>query len=357
MTHRIGEGGFFTPENLIGQVGQPLKGMAQQVLALAVGVQLHLRVNGHDVFDKVQISKGDSCLQRVDADAAVGTEHVVHMKLPNALLCLFLKAFRIRREVGVLVAKQLVGDLAGEQHPDIGVFMDIFAHQIHADAGPDGGDVVGTQQLHHGFQRLQHILFVADDLRMVAADEACHLPGVFQVNGIDVHADGKGFDGIGTFSGGNGADQRGVQAAGQQEAHLGIGNQTLADTGDEFFPDAPTDGFQIVVVIACHLGDVAIADELPVLIEMSRGEGLHFGIQEQKVFRLAGKDDGALCITGIVQGADADGVPGGNEGIPLRVVEDAGKFRVQHGKHIGAVLFIQRQQNLAVGVAVEGVVR
>ena len=60
-------------------------------------------------------------------------------------------------EVRVLVAEQLVGDLAGQQHPDVGVLVDGLAAQVHAHAGPDGGDVVGAQQGDDLLQRVQHL--------------------------------------------------------------------------------------------------------------------------------------------------------------------------------------------------------
>ena len=39
--------------------------------------------------------------------------------------------------------------------------------EVHADGRPDGGDVPGGQQLHHGGQRLQHVLLGDDHLGVV----------------------------------------------------------------------------------------------------------------------------------------------------------------------------------------------
>ena len=77
------------------------------------------------------------------------------------------------------------------------MLVDVFAHQIHADGGADGGNIVSAQKLHHIRQRFQHVFFRNNDLGMVGTDVVCHLFGVFQIDGIDVHADGKGFDGFG----------------------------------------------------------------------------------------------------------------------------------------------------------------
>ena len=55
----------------------------------------------------------------------------------------------------------------------------------------------------------------------------------------------------------------------------------------------------------------------------------------------------------VIEGPDADGVPGGDE-LPRRaVIDDAGKLRVQHGKHSRAILPVQGEQDLAVGPASE----
>ena len=56
-------------------------------------------------------------------------------------------------EVGVLVAEQLVGNFAGQQHADVGLLVDGLAQQVHAHAGTDGGDVPGAQQPDDLFQR------------------------------------------------------------------------------------------------------------------------------------------------------------------------------------------------------------
>ena len=184
-----------------------LKGMAQQVFSHVVGVHLHGRINGHDIFYKVQVAEGHPGLQGVDGDAAVRPQDVVHINLVHPLFGLGLKAPGVGGEVGVFIAEELVADLPGEDHPDIRPLMDGLAAQVHAHAGPDGGDVPGAQQRDEPIQGIQHILPGHDDLRVVRADEGGGLPGVFQVDGVGVHADGEGADRGTAPPGGDGAHQ------------------------------------------------------------------------------------------------------------------------------------------------------
>ena len=85
--------------------------------------------------------------------------------------------------------------------------MDGFAQQIHAHAGSDGRDIKCAQQLDNGFQSLKNIFFGDDDFRVITADILCNLFGIFQVNGIFAHTDGKGADRLFAFFGSDGTDQ------------------------------------------------------------------------------------------------------------------------------------------------------
>ena len=106
------------------------------------------------------------------------------MKLPDALFSLCLKFLGRGGKVRVLVAEELVGNFTGQQHPQIRMLMNVVAHQIHADGGPDGGDVIGAKQGHHLGQGFQHIFLCNNDLPVVGTDKVRYLPGVFEVNGV-----------------------------------------------------------------------------------------------------------------------------------------------------------------------------
>ena len=145
MSHRIGESGFFPPEDIIRQIAKTFKSMAQQVLALTILIQLHFRIDGHNVFHEVQVAKGNSGFQRVEADAAVSPENIVHMKFLDPLLCFFLESIRRGGKIRIFISEQLVRNLTGKKNADIRVFVNVLAYQIHADAGANGGNIKGTQ--------------------------------------------------------------------------------------------------------------------------------------------------------------------------------------------------------------------
>ena len=85
-----------------------LKGMAQQIFALPVDVDLFRRVDAHDIPDKLQIPKGHPCLHAVGGDAPVRPEDVVHVQLPDALLALPLEGLRGYRDMTRV--EQVCGD-------------------------------------------------------------------------------------------------------------------------------------------------------------------------------------------------------------------------------------------------------
>ena len=135
------------------------------------------------------------------------------MQLADPLLCFKLERFGRRRKICVFIAEQLVGDLAGKEHPDIGVFMDVLTDQIHTDTCPDRSNIESAQQFDYGLQCSQHIFLGDNDLGVVTADVICHLLCVLQVNGILTHADGKSSDGGPALPCCNGTHQGRVQTA------------------------------------------------------------------------------------------------------------------------------------------------
>ena len=89
---------------------------------------------------------------------------------------------------------------------------------------------------------------------------------------------------------------------------------------------------------------------------MSRGEGQYFSRrQAQQVLGLAGKEDNSLAVISVIEGADADGITGGDVLLSLTVIEDAGEFRIQHPEHLHPVFPVQREQQLTVRVAGKGI--
>ena len=355
MAHRVGEGRLLSPQNVLGQDMVIGKGLAEQIFAHVVVVHFQLGVNAHHIAHKVQIAERHSRLDGVYGDAAVGPEHIVHVKLVDPLLGLVLERLGAGSEVGVLVAEQLVGNLAGQQHPDVGLLVDGLAAQIHAHAGPDGGDVPGAQHGDDLLQGVQHLLAGHKDLRVVGTDVVGHFPGVLQVDGVLIHADGEGTDLLSQHDGADGAHQGGVQAAGEQEAQGSVSVQSLVNAGDQLVADVLAGGLQIVVGVTADGGQVGVTDELSVGVIVTGREGADLLAQADEVLGLAGEHDTAILVIAVEQRPDADGVPGGDEGVRGGIVDDEGELGVQPGKHAQAVLVEQGQQDLAVAAALEGV--
>ena len=353
VAYSIREGGLFAPQDLRRQP-IALKGLAQQILTLAVAVQLLFRVNGHDVTHKIQITKGHAGLDAVGGDAAVGAQHIVHVQLTDALLALLLESIGGGGVVGVLVAEQLIGNLAGQQHADIGLLVDGLAQQIHAHAGADGGDIPGAQQADDLFQTVDDHIPVDDDLVVLAAQIFCGLARIFQINGIGVHANGKGADGFAKLLGGNGAHQRGIQTAGEQEAHRGICVQTLLYACDQLFADVPQHGVHVVLHGGGHIGNVLIADEAAIAVVAANGEGPDVVAPANEVLHLGGECDLVAGLgVAVEQRTDADGVAGGDEPVLAGIVHDKRELGVHVAEHIQTVLIVQRQQDLTVAVGLE----
>ena len=62
-----------------------LKGMAQQILALVILVQLHFGVNCHNILNEVKVTERNSCFKGIYGDTPVRTENIVHMELADTL--------------------------------------------------------------------------------------------------------------------------------------------------------------------------------------------------------------------------------------------------------------------------------
>ena len=141
----------------------------------------------------------------------------------------------------------------------------------------------------------------------------------------------------------------------RRKAHLGVGDQALLHPGRQLLPDLPAGGVHAVPADLFHLGHIPVGVKLPSLIVAARGEGQDLLTQAQQVFGLAGEEDGPRRVVAVIQGPYAEGVPGGDELVPLPVVEDQGELRVQLPEHGRALFPVKGQQHLAVAAAVKGV--
>ena len=209
--------------------------------------------------------------------------------------------------------------------------------------------------MHDRFQRRDHLVRRHIHFSVLRTDEIGDLPGVFQVDGVLAHADGKGADRFFALPCGDGADKGGIKAAGEQKAHLCVRRQPLFHPGDQFFADLLAGGLKVVAADAVHLCDIAVADEPAAFIVVSRGERKDLFAKSDEIFRLTGKQDDAACVVSVVQRTDADGIARGDEFVRFAVVDHTGEFGVQPGKQIRAVFKIHGEQDLAVAVACKSI--
>ena len=178
---------------------------------------------------------------------------------------------------------------------------------------------------------------------------------VFQVDGIQIHADGEGTDLPAQELCRNGTDQAGIQTAGEQEAQRRVRVQSLFHPGDQLFPDVFADRLQIIGGISGDCRQISIADKaLPVIIT-SRREGENTRAEALQVLRFAGKGNAPVGEIAIVKGADPDGIPCSDQSAALSIIQDQSEFRVQLVKHAKPVFPVQRQQQLTVGIAGKGI--
>ena len=342
MADGVGKRGLLAVEDVMREI-IALERMTEQVFTLAVDVHFLRRVDGEDIADEVEIPERDARLERVDGDAAVGAEHVIHVQLTDTLFRFLLEFFCGRGKIGIFIAKQLIRNLAGEQDADVGVLVDPFAEQVHAHAGANRGDVKRAEHFDDKIERIQHLLARHDDLGVVAADVVGDFAGILEVDGVLAHADGKGADRRFALARGDRADERRIEAAREQEADLCVGYQALVDARDELFVDVFTHSLEVVIADLIDFCDVVVADELAVLVIMSGRERQDHVAESCEVFRLAGEDDDALLVEAVVERPDADGVARSDEFARLTVVEDERKFRVEQTEHVDAVLPPERQ--------------
>ena len=194
------------------------------------------------------------------------------MKLADALFGLLLELLRRGRKVGVLIAKQLVGNFARQNHAQIGVFVDPLAKKIHAHARADGRNIIRAQHPDDLFEAVQHLLLCHIDLGVLASDVVRHLLGVFEVDRVLAHADGKRADRRIRLARGDRADERRIEAAREQEPDLRIGHEALFDTANELVVNLRAHRVQIIVTDRLRLCNVAVADKFSVLVVMSGRE-------------------------------------------------------------------------------------
>ena len=87
------------------------------------------------------------------------------------------------------------------------------AYQIHSYGSPDRRNVIRSKRPDHRLQRSDHIIPADDHFMMMGADVVCYLPGIFEIDRIQIHADGPGLKRLLRQNRRNSAHQGGIQSA------------------------------------------------------------------------------------------------------------------------------------------------
>ncbi len=340
MSDGVGECCLFTHQNGFGNQMILFKGMTDQILADPVLVELFLRIDVHDIIHEIQITERNAGLQRIDGNAAVRTENIVDVDLADAFLCFLLEGFCAGSKIRIFVAEQFIGNLARQNHADVCVLMNPLADEIHADGGPDGCDIEGAEGSHNRLQGSDDIIAGDDHFVVVGMNVFRHLACVFQINGVNVHADGEGLQRlVHEFCGGS-ADQRRVESAGQKIPDRSIGIQTLLNAAHQLVVNVHGDGLQIILVVVVHGAHIPVGVEGTVLIIAAGRERKNPVTQTDQVLRLGSEDDDTIFIVSIIQRTNADRIAGGDVLLRPAVVENQCILCIEQAEHIDAVFFI-----------------
>ena len=210
MTDSIRECGLLAIQDIVREV-VALEALPEKPLAHARLVELHLGVDAHNVSDESEVAERDSRLEAVAGNAPVGPQHVIHIKLADPLDGLLLESLCRRRIVRILVSEEFIGNLAREQHLDVGLLTDVLADKIHADGGADGGDVERLSEIYEVRERVENVILGKKDLGMAASDEIRHAPRVLGVDRPVDDADGESAYGLAEMAGRDGADEARIQ--------------------------------------------------------------------------------------------------------------------------------------------------
>ena len=84
---------------------------------------------------------------------------------------------------------------------------------------------------------------------------------------------------------------------------------------------------------------------------MAGREGQDGVTHADEVFRLAGEGDTASPDFSVIEGTNADGIPGGNQLLLFSVPKNQGEFRIQGLKHFHAVFPVEGKQDFTVAFA------
>ncbi len=366
ITHAVGELLLLAPCHFMGQ--QILERFAQDVLLdLALAAHLVRGVEAHRHVHELLVEEGHAALHAPGGHGFVGPQAVIQMQSGEFAHRLLVKLPGVRRFVEVEVAaEQLVGAFAREHHLDAHG-LDVTGHQIHGGGGADGGDVIGLEVIDDVPQGIQAFLHGEVDLVVDGAQVIGHLAGggkiwrAFQADGEGVQLGPPGlalvivFHPAGGVELGDGGDDGRIQPAGEQHAVGHVAHQLALDRRFQrglelrlvadvvldravFHPVALVPGFKLAI----------LAPQV-----VSRREGFDALAHRHQRLHLGGDIEVAVLVAAGVEGDDPHVVATNQVGILLRVVEDKGEDAVEIVQEGRALLLVEGEQHLTVGVGLE----
>ena len=104
-----------------------------------------------------------------------------------------------------------------------------------------------------------------------------------------------------------------------------------------------------------YLSHISVADELAILVVMSGRERHYLVCYTNHVLGFRCKNYVSFFVVSIVKRSDSYRISCGYELFLFTVIYDTGKFRIENIEHLGSEFLIQREEYLAITVALKAV--
>eukprot|EP00760_Papus_ankaliazontas_P001586 PhM_4_TR10519/c1_g1_i1/m.53304 len=282
--HTVAEGLLATPQTVLRQdrvLGvDHVERLADEVLLHArLRRQLELAGRLAEHLDEVNVQEGHARLEAVMRDAAVDAETVEEVDLVRQAARLAVALLGCGGVVEIHVARlALVGAVAVEYDPDVGMVADVPREEVLADAGAHRRDVERLGGLQHVVDDGEALRLREDHLGVVGADVVSDALRVDEV-GAAHHADGEGAQRLALLAEearGDGRHEAAVEAAREQTADRDVADETALDGGLEGAHDGLVQPFGLRRV---HNGYVLRTVQCGFHIDGRRAVGLHRAVE------------------------------------------------------------------------------
>ena len=278
------------------------------------------------------------------------------MNLADTLYGFFLELLCRRSKICIFISKEFVGNLSREDYSDICLLMNRLTYKIHSDRRTNGCDIVCSEKMDNIRKCLYNIFLCDYDLVVLASYIIGNYPGILKVNGVRVHSDCKCLNGLMELLRRNSANEGRIKAAGKKKSHFGIRYQTFINCRNKLVMNLCINSIQIVVANTINLCNVTIKNEFFSIEKVSGREGHYLITKTYKVLRLTCHYHNALFVIAIIERTYSNRVACCDVFILLCIVDNAGKLRIEHCKHIRSVFLIERKKYFAIAVTFERII-